>query len=149
MPVPILVAAPGVDAVLVRPERCAVVDGRPGGGRYFVDACMAAFDRLAAESATVGVCSASRCILPDRAAPPHRPPARDLGPHLWPRRVWHATGDEIAGIPGARSARSGPRGRGQSAAEAARGRPWCAARVSCRRPALRRRSAAGMDHGTT
>jgi peptidoglycan/xylan/chitin deacetylase (PgdA/CDA1 family) len=72
-------------------------DGRPYGGRYFVDACKAAFDRLYAESATGGrvFCVA---LHPYQIGQPHHiGHLREILDHVCRHEgVWHATGDEIA-----------------------------------------------------
>ena len=73
-------------------------DGRPYGGRYFVDACRAAFDRLYAESADGGrvFCMA---LHPYQIGQPHHiGHLREILDHICAHDgVWHATGDEIAG----------------------------------------------------
>ena len=72
-------------------------DGRPYGGRYFVDACKAAFDRLYAESADGGrvFCVA---LHPYQIGQPHHiGHLREVLDHICAREgVWQATGDEIA-----------------------------------------------------
>lgn len=72
-------------------------DGRPYGGRYFVDACKAAFDRLYAESADGGrvFCIA---LHPYQIGQPHHiGHLRELLEHICSHDgVWHATGDDIA-----------------------------------------------------
>ena len=72
-------------------------DGRPYGGRYFVDACRAAFDRLYAESADGGrvFCIA---LHPYQIGQPHHTGhLREILDHICAHDgVWHATGDEIA-----------------------------------------------------
>ena len=72
-------------------------DGRPYGGRYFVDACKAAFDRLYAESADGGrvFCVA---LHPYQIGQPHHiGHLREILDHVCAQPgVWHATGDEIA-----------------------------------------------------
>ena len=72
-------------------------DGRPYGGRYFVDACKAAFDRLYAESADGGrvFCIA---LHPYQIGQPHHiGHLRELLDHICAHDgVWHATGDDIA-----------------------------------------------------
>lgn len=72
-------------------------DGRPYGGRYFVDACKAAFDRLYAESADGGrvFCIA---LHPYQIGQPHHiGHLREILDHVCAHDgVWHATGDEIA-----------------------------------------------------
>ncbi len=72
-------------------------DGRPYGGRYFVDACKAAFDRLYAESADGGrvFCIA---LHPYQIGQPHHiGHLREILDHVCAQPgVWHATGDEIA-----------------------------------------------------
>ena len=72
-------------------------DGRPYGGRYFVDACKAAFDRLYAESADGGrvFCIA---LHPYQIGQPHHiGHLREILDHICGHDgVWHATGDEIA-----------------------------------------------------
>ena len=72
-------------------------DGRPYGGRYFVDACKAAFDRLYAESVDGGrvFCIA---LHPYQIGQPHHiGHLRDILDHICSNAgVWHATGDEIA-----------------------------------------------------
>ena len=72
-------------------------DGRPYGGRYFVDACKAAFDRLYAESADGGrvFCIA---LHPYQIGQPHHiGHLRKVLDHICAHEgVWHATGDEIA-----------------------------------------------------
>ena len=72
-------------------------DGRPYGGRYFVDACKAAFDRLYAESVSGGrvFCIA---LHPYQIGQPHHVGhLREILDHVCAQPgVWHATGDEIA-----------------------------------------------------
>lgn len=72
-------------------------DGRPYGGRYFVDSCKAAFDRLYAESAEGGrvFCIA---LHPYQIGQPHHVGhLREILDHLCAHDgVWFATGDEIA-----------------------------------------------------
>ena len=72
-------------------------DGRPYSGRYFVDACKAAFDRLYEESADGGrvFCIA---LHPYQIGQPHHiGHLREILDHICAKeRVWHATGDEIA-----------------------------------------------------
>ncbi len=72
-------------------------DGRPYGGRYFVDACKAAFDRLYSESADGGrvFCMA---LHPYQIGQPHHiGHLRELLDHICRHDgVWHATGDDIA-----------------------------------------------------
>ncbi|MCY7308827.1 MAG: polysaccharide deacetylase family protein [Rhodoferax sp.] len=72
-------------------------DGRPYGGRYFVDACKAAFDRLYTESADGGrvFCIA---LHPYQIGQPHHiGHLREILDHVCAHSgVWHATGDEIA-----------------------------------------------------
>ncbi len=72
-------------------------DGRPYGGRYFVDACKAAFDRLYAESADGGrvFCIA---LHPYQIGQPHHiGHLREILEHICAHDgVWHATGDDIA-----------------------------------------------------
>ena len=72
-------------------------DGRPYGGRYFVDACKAAFDRLYSESAQGGrvFCIA---LHPYQIGQPHHVGhLREILDHVCAQPgVWHATGDEIA-----------------------------------------------------
>ena len=72
-------------------------DGRPYGGRYFVDSCKAAFDRLYAESAEGGrvFCIA---LHPYQIGQPHHVGhLRGILDHLCAHDgVWFATGDEIA-----------------------------------------------------
>jgi peptidoglycan/xylan/chitin deacetylase (PgdA/CDA1 family) len=72
-------------------------DGRPYGGRYFVDACKAAFDRLYAESADGGrvFCIA---LHPYQIGQPHHiGHLREILEHICRHDgVWHATGDDIA-----------------------------------------------------
>ncbi len=72
-------------------------DGRPYGGRYFVDACKAAFDRLYAESADGGrvFCIA---LHPYQIGQPHHiGHLREVLDHVCRHDgVWHATGDDIA-----------------------------------------------------
>ena len=72
-------------------------DGRPYGGRYFVDACKAAFDRLYAESADGGrvFCIA---LHPYQIGQPHHiGHLREILDHICAHDgVWHATGDDIA-----------------------------------------------------
>ena len=72
-------------------------DGRPYGGRYLVEACKAAFDRLYAESADGGrvFCIA---LHPYQIGQPHHiGHLREILDHICaPQGVWHATGDEIA-----------------------------------------------------
>lgn len=72
-------------------------DGRPYGGRYFVQACKAAFDRLYAESAEGGrvFCIA---LHPYQIGQPHHiGHLREILDHLCRHEgVWFATGDEIA-----------------------------------------------------
>jgi allantoinase len=72
-------------------------DGRPYGGRYFVDACKAAFDRLYAESADGGrvFCIA---LHPYQIGQPHHiGHLREILDHICRHDgVWHATGDDIA-----------------------------------------------------
>ena len=72
-------------------------DGRPYGGRYFVDACKAAFDRLYAESAEGGrvFCIA---LHPYQIGQPHHiGHLREILDQICAHDgVWHATGDEIA-----------------------------------------------------
>jgi allantoinase len=72
-------------------------DGRPYGGRYFVQACKAAFDRLYAESADGGrvFCIA---LHPYQIGQPHHiGHLREILDHLCRHDgVWFATGDEIA-----------------------------------------------------
>ncbi len=72
-------------------------DGRPYGGRYFVDVCKAAFDRLYAESADGGrvFCIA---LHPYQIGQPHHiGHLREILDHICAHDgVWHATGDEIA-----------------------------------------------------
>lgn len=72
-------------------------DGRPYGGRYFVDACKAAFDRLYAESGDGGrvFCIA---LHPYQIGQPHHiGHLREILDHICAHDgVWHATGDEIA-----------------------------------------------------
>lgn len=72
-------------------------DGRPYGGRYFVQACKDAFDRLYAESADGGrvFCIA---LHPYQIGQPHHiGHLREILDHLCRHEgVWFATGDEIA-----------------------------------------------------
>ncbi len=72
-------------------------DGRPYGGRYFVDACKAAFDRLYAESSDGGrvFCIA---LHPYQIGQPHHiGHLREILDHVCAHDgVWHASGDEIA-----------------------------------------------------
>ena len=72
-------------------------DGRPYGGRYFVDACKAAFDRLYDESLQGGrvFCIA---LHPYQIGQPHHiGHLREILDHVCARDgVWHATGDDIA-----------------------------------------------------
>ena len=72
-------------------------DGRPYGGRYFVDACKAAFDRLYAESADGGrvYCIA---LHPYQIGQPHHiGHLKEILDHICRHDgVWHATGDDIA-----------------------------------------------------
>ena len=72
-------------------------DGRPYGGRYFVDACKAAFDRLYAESADGGrvFCIA---LHPYQIGQPHHVGhLREILDHICRHDgVWHASGDQIA-----------------------------------------------------
>lgn len=72
-------------------------DGRPYGGRYFVDACKAAFDRLYTESADGGrvFCIA---LHPYQIGQPHHiNHLREVLDHICKHDgVWHATGDDIA-----------------------------------------------------
>ena len=72
-------------------------DGRPYGGRYFVDACKAAFDRLYAESADGGrvFCIA---LHPYQIGQPHHiGHLREILDHVCAHDgVWHASGDAIA-----------------------------------------------------
>lgn len=72
-------------------------DGRPYGGRYFVQACKAAFDRLYAESANGGrvFCIA---LHPYQIGQPHHiGHLREILDHLCRHEgAWFATGDEIA-----------------------------------------------------
>jgi peptidoglycan/xylan/chitin deacetylase (PgdA/CDA1 family) len=72
-------------------------DGRPYGGRYFVEACKAAFDRLYAESDQGGrvFCIA---LHPYQIGQPHHVGhLREILDHISRHEgVWYATGDEIA-----------------------------------------------------
>lgn len=72
-------------------------DGRPYGGRYFVQACKDAFDRLYAESADGGrvFCIA---LHPYQIGQPHHVGhLREILDHICRHEgVWFATGDEIA-----------------------------------------------------
>jgi hypothetical protein len=72
-------------------------DGRPYGGRYFVQACKDAFDRLYAESAEGGrvFCIA---LHPYQIGQPHHVGhLREILDHMGRHEgVWYATGDEIA-----------------------------------------------------
>jgi peptidoglycan/xylan/chitin deacetylase (PgdA/CDA1 family) len=72
-------------------------DGRPYGGRYFVDACRAAFDRLYSESAEGGrvMCIA---LHPYQIGQPHHVGhLREILDHICRHDgVWFATGDDIA-----------------------------------------------------
>ena len=72
-------------------------DGRPYGGRYFVDACKAAFDRLYSESADGGrvFCIA---LHPYQIGQPHHiGHLREILDHICAHDgVWHATGDDMA-----------------------------------------------------
>ena len=72
-------------------------DGRPYGGRYFVQACKDAFDRLYAESADGGrvMCIA---LHPYQIGQPHHVGhLREVLDHLCRHEgVWFATADEIA-----------------------------------------------------
>ena len=72
-------------------------DGRPYGGRYFVDACKAAFDRLYRESEDGGrvMCIA---LHPYQIGQPHHVGhLREILDHIARQAgVWFATGDDIA-----------------------------------------------------
>ena len=100
VPVPIIL--PGQQRLVSMPysydlNDAPLWDGRPYGGRYFVDACKAAFDRLYAESADGGrvFCIA---LHPYQIGQPHHiGHLREILDHICARDgVWHATGDEIA-----------------------------------------------------
>jgi peptidoglycan/xylan/chitin deacetylase (PgdA/CDA1 family) len=100
VPVPIIV--PGQQRLISMPysydlNDAPLWDGRPYGGRYFVDACKAAFDRLYSESADGGrvFCIA---LHPYQIGQPHHiGHLREILDHICAQDgVWHATGDEIA-----------------------------------------------------
>ncbi len=100
VPVPIIV--PGAQRLISMPysydlNDAPLWDGRPYGGRYFVEACKAAFDRLYAESADGGrvFCIA---LHPYQIGQPHHiGHLREILDHICAHEgVWHATGDEIA-----------------------------------------------------
>ena len=130
-------------------------DGRPYGGRYFVDACKAAFDRLYAESADGGrvFCIA---LHPYQIGQPHHiGHLRKVLDHICAHEgVWHATGDEIAAHFLQHDYDAHVRHATELAARAAASaaaRPVVVVRARCATPLRDAASAAqrrpGMDHG--
>jgi peptidoglycan/xylan/chitin deacetylase (PgdA/CDA1 family) len=99
VPVPILVEGQRLISVPYTYELndAPLWDGRPYGGRYFVEACKAAFDRLYTESADGGrvFCIA---LHPYQIGQPHHiGHLREILDHICTHDgVWHATGDDIA-----------------------------------------------------
>lgn len=72
-------------------------DGRPYGGRYFVQACKDAFDRLWADSAEGGLVFCIALHPYQIGQPHHVGHLREVLDHIASREgVWFATGDEIA-----------------------------------------------------